>query len=120
MSNIRKLLKLAPVDYFRKHLELINVFLPVSLAPREVDVLAEFLALEDAMVEDDRFNTIARKRVKTNLKMSDASLSNNLASMIKKKFLNRSDITNKITVNESILPGEKEQLYMFKLIVNGN
>jgi hypothetical protein len=87
MSVIRKTLALEGSQYFRQHLKLINTFLPVTLAPKEIEVLAEFLALPENVVADDRFNTYARKLVMANLSMSPASLSNNLGSMVKKGVL---------------------------------
>jgi DNA-binding MarR family transcriptional regulator len=115
MNQIRKVLNLEGSYYYHKHLQILNVFLPVSLTNREIDILSEFLSLDPSIIEDDRFNTLARKRVKKKLDISNANLSNNLNSMVKKGYLKRSTVTGKLTINPLVLPQKGEQIYMFKL-----
>lgn len=117
MTPIKKGLVLPREEYYVKHLEVLNVILPEKLTGKEIQILSSFMSLPLSMVEDDRFNTLARKQVKKHCEISDASLSNHLGNMIEKKFLFRSQITNKITINELILAGDSGQAYtiLFKV-----
>ena len=47
-------------------MEIINPFLPIKLTPREIEVLAAFMSLENELAED-RFGTTARKVVRNKL-----------------------------------------------------
>lgn len=116
MDVIKKQVRLNPLEYYSKHLELINVLLPQKMVPKEVEVLANFMALEDAVVEDDRFNTLARKRVRASIGISYAGLSNNLSSLIEKGYLVKSPVTGRITISPLVVPEDFSQTYLFKFI----
>ena len=119
MSIISKVIGVdSKVVYFTKHLSIINPILPVQLTEKEIAVLANFMALDKVLIEDDMFNTIARKKVMDSLKISDGGLGNYLRSMIKKTFLQKSEITGRITVQDFLSPEANNQGYQFKIQFN--
>lgn len=117
MKIIQKGLTLLPRDYYLTHLSIINSFLPTKLTEKEIQVLAGFLSLDKSITDGDMFNTYARKIVKDSLQgMSSGSLSNYLSSLIAKGFLEKNEITKRITVKEFLLPEDDWQGYQFKII----
>ena len=117
-SDLRKIkvFKGDPDGYFKKHLELINPFLPVPLTPKEVEVLSCFMSLSGNIVDEERFGTTSRKYVKKTLNLSDGGLSNYIMALRKKGFIRSKDGIDYIP--GVLLPNEKEQIYMFKLVNN--
>lgn len=89
--------------------------LPVSLTPKEIEVLAAFLALPEEIVDDDRFNSFARKKVRSMLSLSPGGLANYLKSLLEKGFLDKSQFSKKITVKEFLIPEKDWQGYQFKI-----
>lgn len=116
MRIIQKGLKLKPVEYYRTHLGIINALLVPTLTNKEIEVLAEFLALDKSLIAIDVFNTYARKQVRHNLELSAASLSNHISSLISKKYLSRDKITGILEVSPLILPEDDWQGYQFKIV----
>lgn len=82
---IKKRLKLSNDDFYRVHLQIVNSVLPVKMSGRELSVLAKFMSLNGKY--DYRFSTDARNEVMEALSISPSNLSNNLSSLVKKKFL---------------------------------
>jgi len=111
MTNniIQKTLTLTEYDFFVKHLSIVNVFLPVHLTPKEIEVLAMFMSLTGDIAED-RFGTSARKIVMTKLNLSAGGLGNYLKSLKTKGFIQNNEII------PILHPKSDEQPYMFKLI----
>ena len=116
MNIIRKSFELNPKDYYVKHISIVNAVLTNSLTNKEIEVLASFMVADSKLTEDDRFNTLVRKQVMKDLSLSPGGLGNYLKSMIKKGFLNKSKITNRITILEYLMPDNTGQGYQFKLI----
>lgn len=116
MNIIQKSLKLKHNDYYLQHLRIINAVLPVKLTNREIEVLAAFMSADSKLTEDDRFNSLVRKNIRNKLGLSPGGLSNYLNSMLKKGFLNKSKITNRITIKEFLFPDESAQGYQFKIV----
>ena len=100
-------------NYFEKHLEIINPILPVQLTPKEIEVIAAFMALKGDLIDEDRFNTSARKHVMKNLNISLGGLSNYLRILIDKGFIYKENEVLKI--REILFPTEGVQFYAFKL-----
>lgn len=120
MSNIGKAITVSSKEeYYSKHFNIINPFLPQHLTDTEIEILTSFMALEAILIEEDMFNTEARKRVRGKLNLSTSSLSNHLRSLVKKGFLRKHDITKRITINQILIPAEVEQNYMFRLKYEG-
>lgn len=105
---LRKQMKLGRNTYYEVHLQLINALFPVKLTPKEIEVLARFMAL-DGDIAKDRFGTSARKLIKEQLKLSDGGLGNYLKSFKEKGFVIDNDI------NPNLIASPEEQVYMFKL-----
>lgn len=103
-------------QYCKKHLEIISALLPVKLHSREIDVLATFFSLPRDITEGDLFNTLARKKVKSILKMSDGGLSNHIKNIYDKGFIYRDGVNGALKVKDYLIPSEKKQIYKFKLI----
>lgn len=117
IKKIQKGLVLPKDEYYKKHLSIINPMFPVQLVKKEIEVLASFLALDEALIEDNHFNTLARKKVRKTLNLTAGNLSNYLRSMINKGFLDKSEISGKITIKEFLIPEPDAQGYMFKLVL---
>lgn len=118
MKVIQRALTLNRFGYYSKNLEIISCLLPTHLSPKEIEVLASFLSLDRYIIEDDMFNTLARKKVMSSVGLSPAGLSNHLKSMIRKKVIDKNEITNKLTIKEFLLPKEDIQGYQIKLTNN--
>ena len=120
MKILQKSLVLDKRQYYEVHLHIINPLLPNRLTDKEISVLACFLSLDESLVEDDRFNTVARKRVRDELNLSPGGLSNYLKSMIDKGHLTKSELSRKIAVRDYIIPQADKQFYQFKIICRDN
>lgn len=116
MSIIQKSLKLNTKEYHTTHLNIINSIFPKKLTVKEIEILSEFMSLDNSITGIDMFNTYARKIIKENLKMSSGSLSNHLKSMLDKDFLTKDKITNRISIREFLIPNEDWQGYQFKIV----
>ena len=92
-----------------KHLEIINPLLPVSLTPKEIEVLSSFMSLQGD-ISKDRFGTTARKMVQQSVGLSVAGMSNYMKSLKSKGFITG----NKIL--PILFPTNGEQDYQFKLV----
>lgn len=115
MKPIQKLLVLDKVEYYEKHLSIVNSVLPITMTLKEIEVLSNFLALDRIIIEEDMFNTIARKKVMDKLGLKPGGLGNHLKSLIEKGFLTKHEITKKITLREFLIPDEPIQGYQFKI-----
>lgn len=113
MRPIAKTLRLEKVEFYQVHLSLINCVLPVKLKPKEIEVLAHFMAL-DGDDEIDRFGPQNRKIVRNRLNISHGGLSNYIGQLREKNFLTGSG--SDIKLLPLIQPDKIEQTYMFKLI----
>ena len=107
--RIIKTITLTKDDYYKRHLHIINPMLPKNLTPKEIDVLAGFMAL-NGTISNDRFGTTARKMVIEQLSLSLPGLANHLRSLRNKGFI-KDDIILPI-----LFPHNESQEYEFKLI----
>jgi DNA-binding MarR family transcriptional regulator len=110
---IKKQLTLPTRQYYEKHLTIVNVFLPVNLTPKEIEVLAVFMSFEGS-IATDRFGTSARKMVREELGISSGGLGNYLRSLIDKGFL-KEDGKNNFIILPVLYPSENRQEYLFQL-----
>ena len=115
MKIITKSINVDNYSYYRKHLEILNVLLPVKLSQKEVEVLAAFMSQDIKLIEDSMFNIITRKNVMSQLKMQPGGLGNHLKTMIEKGYLIKNKITNEIKVKEYLLPEKNNQGYRLRL-----
>lgn len=102
--KIIKTLKLSKVEFYKKHLYIINHVLPVQMTNKEIEVLASFMSLEGS-INSDRFGTSARKLVKEELSLSSGGLCNYLNQLKVKGF-----IKSKIDL-------DKEELYILPILI---
>lgn len=111
---ITKRLSLTREEYYEKHLLIINHILPEQMTPKEAKVLAAFMSLKGDIAEDP-FGTSGRKIVRDRLGISPGGLGNYLDQLKNKNFIIDKD--GVLTILPILIPGEKEQLYQFKLDV---
>jgi DNA-binding MarR family transcriptional regulator len=120
MKVITKVLQVSKFDYYRKHLELLNVLLPEDkfperLSSKEIEVLAAFMSQDENLIEEDMFNGVVRKKVMEKLSLKPGGLGNHLKKMIAKNYLTKSDITRKITLKSYMFPIDNNQGYRVKI-----
>jgi len=117
MSTIAfKLDGLTPIEYFKKHVEIVSLFLPWEITPTEIIVLANFMALKGDIVTDDRFCTSARKQIRAKLKMSPGGLGNHLRKLKDNNYIKEDD-NGKLTINPYVIPDNKKfQSYQFQIV----
>ena len=120
MKVITKVLQVSKFDYYRKHLELLNVLLPEDkfperLSSKEIEVLAAFMSQDENLIEEDMFNGVVRKKVMERLSLKPGGLGNHLKKMIAKNYLTKSDITRKITLKSYMFPIDNNQGYRVKI-----
>ncbi len=118
MQVITQLVKVNNYDYYVKHLELLNVIAPLkeSLTHKEIEVLAAFMCQDKSLIEEDMFNGVVRKKVMAKLDMKPGGLGNHLKSMIEKKFLEKNELTKRITVKKFLIPEQNHQGFRIKLV----
>lgn len=114
MKVVQKLLTLPRVEYYKKHLLLINYILPVQMTAKEAEVLAHFMSLTGDM-RLDPFCTSGRKIVKEKMGISSGGLGNYLDQLEKKEFIHEEN--NKLHLAPILIPEDKVQCYQFKLIM---
>lgn len=113
MKPIVKTLRLEKVEFYTIHLSLVNCMLPVKLKPKEIEVLAHFMALDESD-EIERFGSQNRKIVRNRLNISHGGLSNYIGQLREKNFLTGTG--SDIKLLPLIQPDKESQTYMFKLI----
>lgn len=101
--------------YYMKHLEIISPFLPAHLTSKEVEVLGWFMSFEETKVLK-RFDTLYRKIVREELKLSHSGLSGYL-DILKKKAAISEGLGGELTIKEFLFPQEGVQFYQFKISV---
>jgi hypothetical protein len=114
MKILRKKLQLVKNEYYTTHLSIMNVFLPIKMTPKEIEVLANFMSLEGDIAED-RFGTSARKIVMTEMGIKPGGLGNYFESLGKKGFLIK-DSEKKFTIFSMLYPNPAVQNYQFQLL----
>lgn len=92
------------VEFFKKHIQIVNFVFETNLIKKEIEVLANFLALDDKATRGDIFNTYAKKIIKSRLNISSSGLSNYLGDLTAKGFLKKEIDTGRLEVNKNILP----------------
>ena len=108
---VKRFLKKKGKDYYSKHLSIVNTLLPTNLTAKEIEVLGTFMSLDKSIIEDDMFNSVARKKVMNQLGLSPAGLSNHLKSVVKKKVVDKNEITGKLKMKDILIPNKDKQGY---------
>ena len=120
MQVITNILKVSQYDYYVKHLEMMNVILPLSkfpekLSSREIEVLAAFMSQDKNLIEEDMFNGVVRKKVMEMLGLKTGGLGNHLNKIINKGYLTKHEITKRISLKSFMFPVVNNQGYRIKL-----
>lgn len=115
MGIIKKIITVPREGYFIQHLSIINSMLPISLTPKEIEVLGSFMSIKGDMVEQDRFGTTCRKIVKERLNLSDGGLGNYIKALKDKGFIYVGE-DDKLYIREVLMADENNQSYLFKII----
>jgi hypothetical protein len=102
-------------EYYFFHLSLSNSFLEDKLTEKEMSILSSFMAVKKELVEDDRFNSLVRRKVMEKHKISAGGLSNHLRSMIDKGILTKSKVTGRIKIESFIIPDRPSQGYQIRI-----
>jgi DNA-binding MarR family transcriptional regulator len=119
MGVIKKVLLVPREKYFIQHLSIINSMLPVTLTPKEIEVLGSFMSLTGDIAEQDRFGTTSRKIVKERLNLSDGGIGNYIKSLKEKGFIYTGEDGN-LRVQEVLEADKNNQSYLFKIVEDGN
>ena len=114
MSKISKTITVKnKLDYYKNHPEIINPMLPVKLTPKELDIMAGFLELDND-ARYDRFGPQAKKVVRNQTGISHSGMSNYIKSLIDKGFLVQNEV-GVLRIRKILVPSEGNQSYEFKL-----
>lgn len=111
-----KLRDLSKEDYYKKHLEIINPFLPKQLTDKKIKVLAAFMALEGDLVEYDRFNTTARRDIRKEFNLSHGNLGNYLKDYKEKGLIYVPEGKDYYVIKPYLFPEKMTQSYKFQII----
>jgi DNA-binding MarR family transcriptional regulator len=114
---IKKSITLKKDEYYKKHLEVINPFLPVKLTKMEIVVLAAFMSLQGDLIAQDRFCTSGRKHVRDTLGLSPGGLGNYLDAFKKKGFIYANE-NGVIEILPILFANPEEQVYVFKITLD--
>lgn len=118
MSIIKKALKLKKEEFYKKHLLIINHILPIQMTNKEAEVLAAFISLEGDIAKDP-FSTSGRKIVRERLNIKPGGLGNYLEQLKSKGFIVLNKENNSLQVIPILIPSKEQQLYQFKLEIDG-
>lgn len=115
MKPITKILRnLTPEEYYEKHLYIIHHFFEHQLAPKEIYVLALFMAIKGDLAEQDRFGTQCRKIVMEKAKIQAGGLGNYMKQFLEKGYITK-DENNKYHLNPWLIPDPTAQVYQFRI-----
>ena len=120
MKALSKTMRISQKDFYVRHLKIVNALLPVEMTNREIEILGGFISLKGDLVNEDRFNSFARKMVRDNLNIKKPqTITNFLRSMVSKGYISKTD-DGKYEISKFLFPtNESSQEYSFKLVVNG-
>lgn len=105
--------------FIKKHLELVNPFLPITLTPKEIEVLAGFMSIDGEIGKIDRFGPSSRKIVRKRLALSHGGLGNYISALKAKGFI-RIGQEEELYIPEILTPEKNEQEYSFRLRLENN
>lgn len=112
---IQKGIVLEGEQYYHKHLEIINPFLPVQLTKTEIKVLAMFMSFEGEIADNDRFGTSSRKVAREKLGISNSGITDYFKAFISKNVVYER-LDGKLELADFIKAENPHQFYQFKII----
>ena len=99
------------IDYFKKHLEIIEVFLPIKFTDKEKDLLSYVMFNTDDYVLKQSVKNAIRKK----FNLSSQMLYNITRSLKNKGAL--IEIDERLVIVSTIIPNKKNQKYEFFITV---
>ena len=115
MQIISKALVLSKEEYFKKHLLIINPFIPIPLTVKEIEFLATALMVEEQL-NVFTFETTGRREIRKIMNISHGGLGNYLRELKDKGYL-LEDEKGHISILDILRPEIEWQGYQFKLEV---
>ena len=101
------------LEFYKKHLSIINPLLPVQMTSKELEIMACFLEIENDS-RYDRFGPQAKKVVREYAKISHSGMSNYIKNLVAKGFLKKNEV-GVLTIIPILMPKTLEQNYSIKL-----
>lgn len=120
MEILTKKQLLSSSRYYETHMKIVNIVLQLNLEPKELQVLAAFMSLDKKILEGDVINSFSRKKVREQLEMSPASVTNHLRSLISKGMIIKDDFSGRYYFNEAIIAEDNKQKYNIILMKDEN
>lgn len=122
MKNFKKRLECnTAVEYYAAHWKIVNGIFDLDLTPRELDLLANFLAQR---ADEHTFDSTSRRIVMQRLGLSPSFISNYLKKLVEKNILIREEDTSGVMrtkIHPMFIPGESLQDYTIRIErTNGN
>lgn len=108
------------VQFYISHASIINSVIEnveKKLSNKEIEVIANFMALDTQITLGDILNNKARKIVKEALKMSSASLSNHVKSLISKGVIIKDEETERHSFAAPYKVG-KEDTHHYEILLH--
>ena len=114
MKLIQMAFTLTGVEYYKKHLAIINPLLPIQMTNKEIEVIATFLEVESEL-GIYTFSSIGRKKIRSKLNLSHGGLSNYIRDLKLKDFLVE-DSGGDLSIQPILKAEPESQYYQIKLL----
>lgn len=112
---MEKVIKCASkVEYISRYIHILNSFSKDKLTDPQIDVIANFLALDGDLIRENRLSTDARTHVRRQLGMSHSALTNILKRIKDKGYL--MSVNGKDKFHKLLIPPEDKKLFKIALI----
>ncbi len=111
-KKFTKILRGAGAEYYVLHLRLLNVFLEEAMTETEIMVLASFMAIENPIAMEDRFNAVFRREVSSVIQMKANAITFHLGNL-KRKGVIKEDAIGRLFVWKILWPDSDFSRYEF-------
>ena len=110
MQVLKKTVKVSGLEFYKKHLEILNCVLPIVMTSKEIMVLASIMYVQNTF---DSILVDWKKEVCKILSIEKNVLNYSIRNLVKKGFLIR--VGDKIEIFSKLVIGGGEQVYYFKI-----
>ena len=117
MKIIKKVLDVNTKQFFQMYVNIVTGIIKTDLSPKEKEVLACFLSLDENIIKDDIINPLSRKMVMEELNIKPAGLTNYITSMVEQKVFKKDPITKRYSLNPFLNLKERENV-KYEIIIN--
>lgn len=117
MKIIKKVLDVNTKQFFQIYVNIVTGIIKTDLSPKEKEVLACFLSLDENIIKDDIINPLSRKMVMEELNIKPAGLTNYITSMVEQKVFKKDPITKRYSLNPFLNLKERENV-KYEIIIN--